>query len=194
MLHDAADELRFLLGKGYRKDYALKFVANHHKLKKSERATLARAVFSYREASAIKRKAFTIEEAAGMDVVVDGFNVLITCEAVLAGRALVCDDGVVRDTEGVFGKYRIKPETWKTLDRVCHILKETKSHFLFDAQVSRSGKLVEYLKMKGYDARTEKHVDATIVSLNMVVATSDSVILGKVRFFVDVPRQMFLER
>lgn len=124
----------------------------------------------------------------------DGFNVLITCEAVAAGRGVVCDDGVVRDIEGVFGKYKIRPETWATLDRICMVLEKTAPHFFFDAQVSRSGKIAEYLSCKGYDARTERHVDLRIVKSDMVAATSDSVILGKVAHFIDVPRQLLLAK
>jgi hypothetical protein len=193
MLRDAADELRYLLDRGYRKDYALDFVCDHHKLRGAERATLARSVFSFKEASSVKRKMLSLDDADGREVCVDGYNVLITCEAACAGRALVCDDGVVRDTEGVFGKYKVTPSTWETLEGICRILEKTSFLFLFDAQVSRSGKIVEYLTSRGHEAMTERHVDSAIIKSGLIAATSDSVILEKVSHFIDVPRQMLLE-
>ncbi|WP_407282659.1 DUF434 domain-containing protein [Methanolobus sp. WCC1] len=56
----AADDIRYLLEKGYKRDSAIRFVADHYKLDKNERYILARTVFSDATASSRKQKKLDI--------------------------------------------------------------------------------------------------------------------------------------
>lgn len=52
----AYEDLKYLLNRGYRKKYALEFVANHYLLTSKERYFLMRCVFSDKEIEERKRK------------------------------------------------------------------------------------------------------------------------------------------
>ncbi len=86
-LRDPICDLRFLLNRGYREKRAVKFVADKYRLSKKQRNFLVRGVFSKKEAEKNKEKRIPISEAQGR-VMVDGYNVLITVEAMLKGEDL----------------------------------------------------------------------------------------------------------
>ena len=132
-----------------------------------------------------------MKEIIDKDLMVDGYNVLITTEAVLKKRAFLCDDGVLRDTEGIFGKYKITNNTFKALKMIeCKIrdFKPRNVLFLFDSQISRSGEMCHMLES---EAKTSKNVDFVLKRSKKVVATSDSAIIKKVKNFVDIPLEIY---
>ena len=97
----AAEEARYLLDRGYPKDSAVRFVSDHHSLPEERRYVLARAVLSSRSAGERKAKAVPVQTLRGRDVIIDGYNVIITVESLLAGYPVyLCDDGFLRDVRG----------------------------------------------------------------------------------------------
>jgi len=48
-LHDAREELRYLLNRGYRKKMAVEFISNHYGLTREQRNLLVRTTFSDEE-------------------------------------------------------------------------------------------------------------------------------------------------
>ncbi len=144
-LRDAICDLRYLLNRGYRRKVALDVVANRYSLPSEKRNFLVRAVFSEDEARANEGKLVGIDEISGMDVAVDGYNVLISIEECLrGGEVFLCDDGFVRDARGVFGKYAFSEHTGLAMDEMLKLLAEHevgKLVVIFDSQVSRSGEL-----------------------------------------------------
>ncbi len=110
MLLEAYRDLKYLLNRGYRKSVALNFVANHHRLRKEERYLLARCVFSDSWIEEVRRKLLSPGEVKGREIGIDGFNVLITLESLLEGKAILCEDGLVRDLK-YQGKYRPHEKT-----------------------------------------------------------------------------------
>ncbi|WP_297501032.1 DUF434 domain-containing protein, partial [Thermococcus sp.] len=97
MLTEAYLDLKYLLNRGYRKKNALSFVANHYRLTAEERHLLARCVFPDSWMEEVRRKLLKPGELKGKTLAIDGFNVLITLESLLGGRAILCEDGLVRD-------------------------------------------------------------------------------------------------
>ncbi|GAB6136241.1 DUF434 domain-containing protein [Thermococcus prieurii] len=123
MLVEAYRDLKYLLNRGYRKSVALNFVANHYRLRREERHLLARCVFPDSWIEGVARKLLPPEEIRGRVLGIDGFNVLITLESLLAGRAILCEDGLIRDLE-YRGKYRPHRETRNNLRPIVSALAE----------------------------------------------------------------------
>ncbi|TET01743.1 MAG: DUF434 domain-containing protein, partial [Hadesarchaea archaeon] len=166
---DAVRNLRYLLNRGYPRDSAVNFVANHYRLPLNQRHLLARCVFSRREVTEHRRKSVGASAVQSKRLGVDGYNVLITLESILIRKQVVrCDDGYVRDLRAIFGKYRVSPATPRALTELLRIIARAKPSYvelLFDKQVSRSGELagmvrqrLEQMKLKG-DAQATGGVD-----------------------------------
>lgn len=202
-IHDAAYDLRFLLDRGYKKKNALTFVANKYLLDKKQRNFLVRSVFSRSKSDERKRKIVNIHEIANRPLFVDGYNVLITVESILTDDAeaiILCDDGVLRDVNAVFGKYKFSGITEKALNDIISILVKhnpSSINFFFDSPVSFSAKLAELTKkimdfhgIKG-EVKLSKIVDYELIKAandaGGIVATSDGVMIDKVQKIVDIP-------
>ncbi|MGQ4834059.1 MAG: DUF434 domain-containing protein [Candidatus Asgardarchaeia archaeon] len=199
----AIHDLRFLLNRGYRKKEAIEFVGNHYLLDKNQREILFRIIFSKNEKEKVSKKLVNKEYINGKTIIFDGFNVLITTEAIMRGNyVILCDDGIIRDFERIFYKYKVKEETFRALKVICSLLLELnpkKVIFLFDKQISKSGKLVSKLNkmLKNMDikgeALTEKSVDYEILrrikgkNQDVIVCSSDSRIVRDAKFIFDFP-------
>jgi hypothetical protein len=122
---EAAQDLRYLLGKGYPRTGALTFVGNRYQLPKPQREVLYRGVYPGHEALVRKRRLLGPEAIKGRAVGVDGYNVIITLESALLGRELVeCDDGLVRDAAWVSGSFHPTDTTDQALDLILDFLAE----------------------------------------------------------------------
>jgi len=195
-MRDASEDLKYLLNRGYKKTSALTFVCNHYQLPAEDRHFLARAVFSDDTIQKTLQRKLPVEEITGKDIVIDGFNVLITVEAILKNEVILCDDSVVRDTQGVFGKYKISERTTEALEDIFSLLNlyppET-CVFYFDKQVSHSGEVCALVR-NNYPCNLVRHVDLTISRLNRITATSDSVLIQKLDHFIDIPFEILLSK
>jgi hypothetical protein len=203
IIKEAEHDLRFLLNRGYRKKGALTFVANKYLLSLDERNYLARCVFSESKAASRIDKIVDISKIKGQSILVDGYNVLITSESICRKEydfLISCDDGVIRDLNAVFGKYKFNEATEVALNSILNSVKKyrpLKIKFFFDRQVSFSGKLAnlteEIMDCHGVQggAFLSKNVDFEIIKTanaeNGIVATSDSVIIDKVDRIIDLP-------
>jgi hypothetical protein len=112
----------------------------------------------------------------------------------------MCDDGVLRDTNAIFGKYKINSQTEIALTNIINLLKNHNPkcvYFLYDSPVSNSGELAQltnsllkYNKLQG-NAVTNKNVDYELVKLvkhhKGIIATSDGVVMDRVENVLDVP-------
>lgn len=203
VIREASFDLRFLLNRNYRKKNALTFVANKYVLDLFERHYLARSIFSEAKSASRMEKILDINNIKGKPLLVDGYNVLITTESIFRGDKdllVLCDDGIIRDLNAVFGKYKFNQATEISLNAIFNLIKENKPlyvHFFFDKQVSFSGKLAKMTEklMKSHNicgkAILTKHVDFEIVKIaeeiNGVVATSDGIIIDRINKIIDLP-------
>ena len=202
-LHDASCDLRFLLNRGYRRKGALDFVGNRYLLDADERNFLQRTVFSNKKSQLRRSKIIPISRIKNKTLLIDGYNVLITTESICSGddeSVVICDDGVLRDVNAVFGKYKCKKTTKKALNSIIALIKIYKPQnvrFFYDSPVSFSGELAKITQqiMEAHEvpgsAETLPNVDYELVKLSQnlegVVASSDSVIMDKIYQMVDIP-------
>lgn len=202
-LMSAVRDLRYLLNRGYPRDSAVVFVANHHRLKLKERNLLARCVFSKAEVASHRAKAVSSAKVRGKMIGVDGYNVLITAESILTGKSVVqCDDGFVRDLRAIFGKYRTSSATPHALTRIINAIAKARPSevvIMFDSQVSRSGELAAMVrqrlkrtKLEG-DARTAAGVDFKVRGFE-VAASSDRAIIERSKEVWDIPAEIMRKR
>jgi len=195
MLIEAYRDLKYLLNRGYRKKYALNFVADHYRLRKAERHLLARCVFSDGWIVEVRKKLLRPEELRGRVLAIDGFNVLITLESLLEGKAILCEDGLVRDLK-YQGKYRLNEGTERLLGNLARALGDLgveKAVFFYGSTVPRSGlirKLTEnVLKLEGVpgEVRLVRSPDFELKKFE-AVATADVGVVSRVSRIFDLAR------
>ncbi len=118
-LRAAAQEVAWLVDRGYPRPGAVTFVGDHRQLEARQRLALERAVCSdseYRRRAAREEDG---EEVAGRTLRLDGLNLIITLEVALAGGlVLVGADGAMRDLAGLRGTYAPVRETEEAIDRI----------------------------------------------------------------------------
>ncbi|MCD6372015.1 MAG: DUF434 domain-containing protein [Thermococcus sp.] len=194
MLMEAYRDLKYLLNRGYRKSYALEFVANHYRLTKKERHLLARCVFSDAWIAEVKEKLLKPEELAEKVLAIDGFNVLITLESLLEGKAILCEDGLVRDLK-YQGKYRMNERTPELLSEIARALKELgvkKAVFFYGKNVPKSGEVRRLTeeKLAEYGVECEVNLvgspDFELKTFEYV-ATADTGVIREVSHVLDLP-------
>ncbi|WP_300448936.1 DUF434 domain-containing protein [uncultured Oscillibacter sp.] len=178
-LNGAAQELAFLLDRGYDTKSASTFVGNHHLL--SERQRLALARITSPRAALEERERKRLREAPEA-LVLDGFNTIITLEVALSGSLLLEGmDGTIRDLAGLRGSYRIVDKTVRAVEL---LLARLEALFYLDRQVSNSGRLRALLLDKAAERsvqiQVELHpsVDGVLSRLEHVV-TTDAIIQDK---------------
>lgn len=200
-LLDAYHDLKYLLNRGYRKGTALNFVANHYKLRKMERYFLARCIFSDKEIENRQKKKRSVEFIRDKTLAVDGFNVMITLESVLERKAILCEDGFIRDLKYQRG-YKINEKTEKVLSLLLEFLSKFNPKeviFFYDKPVSKSGKIAkltnEVMGKVGLSgvAKVVESPDFRLKKFK-IVATSDFAVIDSVEYAVDVPQEYALKK
>ena len=195
MLAEAYRDLKYLLNRGYRKGVALNFVANHYRLGRRERYLLARCVFPDSWIEEVERKLLPPEEIKGRVLGIDGFNVLITLESLLAGKAILCEDGLVRDLE-YRGKYKPHGGTESNLRLIVSSLAElspARAVFFYGKNNPGSGVVraltLDLLNESGIpgEVRLVRSPDHELKAFK-VVATADVGVIGKVEGVFDLAR------
>lgn len=190
VLRAATAELSWLLSHGYAMTSSLKLVGDHHGLNKRQRVALARAACSDQHRSEREAKCLAVRNIQGEDLIIDGFNLLITIEAALAGGViLICRDGCIRDISSVHGSYRSVQETQQAICLVGKILATSKPksvEWLFDKPVSNSGKLAQKIRAEAeehgwpWSVEVILNPDTTIIASKKIAVSSDSSILDGV--------------
>jgi hypothetical protein len=183
-LRRAAEEVRWLVGRGYAKPAAVEWVGGHHQLEARARMALQRAVCSDEERRARQARERPAPSARGALLRVDGFNLIITVEVALSGGLiLVGDDGALRDLAGLRGSYHPVEET----DRALALIGEgllaigpARAEVLLDAPVSNSGRLRQRILEAGWSCAVAVELvpNADLVLRGQpLVVTSDAALL-----------------
>jgi len=195
-LKRAVEDFRYLLGRGYNRESALKFVGDKYQLNKSIRLLLYRCVYGKSEAKKHREKLVSITEMKNEVLAVDGYNSLITVESMLENKPIIlCDDGFIRDLSAIHGKYKFTSTTIQALKLLAKTLLKSKIKqvkFFFDSQVSRSGELASLTRkilveagLDG-DALAVKKADSEVLGWSKIVASSDAVIIQKANKVFDL--------
>jgi hypothetical protein len=197
-LRTATAELSWLLGRGYRPKSALKLVGDRHGLRERQRLAVSRAACS--DEGRERRRASRVDGhgVTGEELIVDGFNLVITLEAALSGGVLIlCRDGCVRDLASVHGSYRAVEETERAVllaGEALEALRPAAVLWLFDKPVSNSGRLAERVRRaaggRGWPWEVEVvfNPDRAIINSGRVAVTSDSNVLDGVARWLNLNR------
>ena len=192
----ASRHIRFLLDEGYDLKQASTFVGNHFLLSERQRLAIVRSLASGQQLSERKEKQVSMDQLAGQEVWIDGFNTIITLEVLLSRSVLFrCMDGTIRDLAALRGTYRLIPETDAAVRMMLNVLNGAgarRINILLDQPVSNSGRLkariaqiAEETGCSDLDIQILRDVDRTLYDKELVI-TSDSVILDHCRSWVNL--------
>lgn len=198
-------EFRFLLDRGYKRTHALRFVGEHHQLESTHRNVLERVVFPEEEARKRKKHLVSAKDLSGQDIVIDGFNILISLDCLKTQAPLfLADDGVYRDIaarKGIKNLQTIR-ENLTMLCELFSTLGVNQVLFIFDQQVSRSGEIAALTRAVIKETAlvgqgiTEPQTDRAVINASekAVVCSSDRVIIdGSPRVFDAISYFVVLE-
>ena len=195
LLRTASRQVSFLIDEGYDLKQATVFVGNHYLLSERQRLAVMRSLATEKQLAERKRKELPLSALAGRELLIDGFNTLITLEVMLSGSPLFEGmDGAVRDLAALRGTYRVIPVTREAARLLFDTLRDAgaaAATVLLDEPVSNSGRLRALLADMGegyplsLDLRVTKDVDRQLYGRENVV-TSDSVILDRCRSWTNL--------
>jgi hypothetical protein len=203
-LRAAVDELSWLLSHGYTLKASVKLVGDRHSLTDRQRLAIARAACSDKSRATRQSSLGSMKSAEGQELIVDGFNLIITVEAALSGAVLLlCRDECIRDLASVHGSYRAVNETNEAINLIGEELEKLKPksvEWLLDKPISNSGRLAKRIR----DLAGEKdwpwtvdvafNPDNQVISSGKIAITSDSAILDRVPRWINFKRELIEAR
>jgi hypothetical protein len=200
-LKTAREELKWLLDRGYSMDTAATFTGNHHSLTARQRNAMKRSVSSTNDLKKRLKKLITPDEIRGREVLVDGFNIIITLETALSGSLLIlCGDGVIRDLAGLRGTYHLIPQTDIALGLLLQSLEITgasSARIYLDAPVSNSGRLRDRI----IETSSSYHLPVEVILADDTdkaiegkenIITGDSILLDSCASWVNLTRDIIM--
>lgn len=199
-LEAAVWDLSWLLTRGYSGVGALKLVGDRYQLSARQRTAVARSACSDGELR--RRRAHQVgpEQLRGRPLLLDGYNVLTTVEAALAGGVLLAArDGTLRDMASMHGSYRKVVETRPALEllgRTAAELGVCQCIWYLDRPVSNSGRLKAIMgqlaAQEGWNWSIQLvlNPDPILTQTDQIVATADSVILDECRAWFNLAHEV----
>jgi hypothetical protein len=178
----------------------LKLVGDRHDLTARQRTAVVRSACS--DADLERRQSHQLpgDQLQGRPLWLDGYNVLTTVEAALAGGViLAARDGTYRDMASMHGSYRRVAETRPALMRIgraTSALGVSEVYWLLDRPVSNSGRLKQIIlelaaeEIWPWNVRLVPDPDAILADSDQIVATADSVILDHCRAWFNLAREI----
>ena len=116
-MRQACRDLSWLFSRGYTVDASLKLVGDRYQLEARQRLAVARCAAS--DMSVTQRTASELSAIAGSSLWIDGYNLLTTIEAALAGAVIIVGrDGCYRDMASMHGTYRKVDETLPAIELI----------------------------------------------------------------------------
>lgn len=187
-LRSATADLSWLLTRGYADKSSLKLVGDRFRLNDRQRLAVARCACGDDSRDSRERHRLAAEQLRGQALWIDGFNVITSMEAALAGGVILkARDGCYRDMASMHGSYRRVDETLPAIRLIGETISRlgvTRCRWLLDQPVSNSGRLAEMLRQAGEGSRPPWVAEVVadpdpvlIRSRDAVVASSDSHIL-----------------
>jgi len=204
ILRQAVHDLSWLLSRGYAPTASLKLVGDRFALKERQRLAVARAACSDQQRESRERTRLPLESINGRDLLIDGFNIIVTTEAALSGGVLIrCRDGCVRDMSSVHGSYRSVAETEDAIRLIGETLLDAEpasALWLLDQPVSNSGRLAQRIREMAAEHdwpwRVEVVInpDKVLRSSDQIAVTSDSNILDDVKGWINLCEILITQR
>jgi hypothetical protein len=186
-LRAAVSHLSWLLTRGYALASSLKLVGDRFELVERQRRAVLRSACSDQSLADRAARCVALSELAGLSLDIDGFNVLTTVEAALAGGVLLLGrDGCLRDMASMHGSYRRVEETIPALQLIGNFLARCEAgacQWWLDEPVSNSGRLRNIMTgladQQGWRWSIElaPDPDAVLRESHRIVVSADSAVL-----------------
>jgi hypothetical protein len=199
----AAQDFRYLLGKGYPRQASLVLVGNRYDLPWAARQILQRGVFNPEVAGRRRLKLWPVRTLGGRPLALDGHNVVITLECALRGvPVMAADDGFIRDIGQISHKFRPSAMTEQALLRLSRYLAAHEVGpvtFWYDAPMSRSGdlaattrRIMHSLRLSG-DAHAVSVPEKMLLEYKGAIGSSDTYLIDRCELMVDVAGEIIRE-
>lgn len=197
-LRAAMTDLTWLLNRGYAEQSALKLVGDRFALRERQRTAVMRCTCTDAALDNRCRRACRANALAGQGLVIDGYNVLTTVEAALAGGVLLRGrDGCLRDMASMHGTFRQVQETAPAIQRLGQTLEQlavTECIWLLDRPVSNSGRLKQRLEAIGQDRgwnwtiELVANPDRELIQSDRIIVSADSAVLDRCHRWFNLAR------
>jgi hypothetical protein len=195
-LREAASDICWLLDRGYAHRSGIKLVGDRYALRERQRIAVLRCACCAAEYENRKARELAPSDVRGRRLLIDGYNVLTTVEAALAGAVILQGrDGAFRDMASIHGHFKFVAETnpallliGETLER----LQPSESLWYLDSPVSNSGRLALLVRQvaaaNDWNWRVEltQNPDPVLCAATETVATADSMVLERCRHWVNL--------
>ena len=195
-LRSALVDFSLLLTKGYAEKSSLKLVGDKFSLTERQRLAVMRSACSDHQLATRIGRRIEISDLADQFLAIDGYNVLITVEAAMSGGVIFTGrDGCFRDLASIHGTYRKVTETIPAVRMIGEFLNEIgigQALWLLDSPVSNSGRLKKLIGELAdqndwnWEVELVLSPDAELIKTDLIVASSDSVILDGCRRWVNL--------
>ncbi|SEN93224.1 hypothetical protein SAMN05444671_2476 [Flavobacterium sp. CF108] len=186
-LKEAVADMRYFLSRGYGEKATLALVGNRYRLNSRQQQVVRGMSASQNQIEDRKSKEIEIQNLAGKEIIIDGFNALILLESILSNAYVFKGlDGFIRDLSSVYGTYKKVKQTSQAIEIIADFFVKQqikKAYWLFDKPVSNSGKLKQIIEeiasINNYNWTVElvNNPDKIIAERNLIAITSDAWIL-----------------
>jgi len=200
VLREAVADLNWLLSRGYPSVGAQKLVGDRYQLEARQRTAVARCACSDAELARRREHEVPCLSLSGEPLWLDGYNVLTTVEAGLAGGVLLgARDGAVRDMASMHGSFRRVSETPPALQLIGQTMAAlgvTACLWYLDRPVSNSGRLKKTMQELAaehswsWTIELVANPDAVLISAEHVVASADSAVLDQCSAWCNLAREI----
>lgn len=205
-LRRAAEEVSWLLGRGYPMDLAVRCAGDHHQLHARARLALTRGCAAPERAIERERKRVEGLAMLGETVSVDAFNILVTMEVARGGAPLFrCVDGAIRDLAGLRGSYKCVRDTEPAIERLARWIIEHQAacaRVFVDEPVSNSGRVRALFEQCfsrasegcefAFDVRAVRDADTALDGAACVLS-ADAVVIDRAERWVNVVSELLDE-
>jgi hypothetical protein len=203
-LQAAVADLSWLLTRGYAIKGALKLVGDRFGLNERQRLAMSRAACSDQSKTLREATCVPVGSAQRQNLIIDGFNLIITIEAALSGGVLLlCRDGCIRDLSSIHGSYRSVQETETAIRLIGEALAQLGAAsvlWLLDKPVSNSGRLAEQIRLLAtqnlwdWSVELAFNPDNEIVASDRLVISADGPLLDQSKTWINLARYIIEQR
>jgi hypothetical protein len=179
---------------------SLALVGNRHALTQRQRLAVARCTCDAAQRERRRQNEVSMHDVAGVELWIDGYNLLISIESALAGSVILSGrDSCYRDLASLHGTYREVSETLPALELIGEVVASwgvRHCRWLLDRPVSNSGRLRDHMvKLAAnhgwsWDVQLEFDPDPVLAQSPAAVVSSDSVVLDRCTRWINAARHI----
>lgn len=202
-MESATADFSWLLTRGYAQPSGIKLVGDRYQLTERQRLAVLRCASSDLNLERRREREVYSLNVVGSLLLIDGFNVITTVEAALAGGVVLQGrDSCFRDMASVHGHFKLVSETEPAVELIGQILAHLQPAevvWYLDRPVSNSGRLAEVIRnlaeRQEWNWKVElvQNPDAILSQSEEIVATADSAILDKCKSWFNLARTVVQE-